>query len=1292
MANDTRAPARERLGEMVNELLTQSGLGPQKAVEVGVGDGLRLATLKNWCEGRTAPAGTAAQEALFWALVEKLEAAVGHPLHSKDDWQEALRAAQREALARRREARGPEHNSAKDRFIRAHLLELRPQGGLIGRADERSVMHSFVRDDSPQAPSYLCWQAEGAVGKTALLADYVQRPSPGVDLLNFFVSRSRGTSTRADFTEEMGWQIRTFLGLPNSELPDPRTPEEWAELFERAAARSAERDRRLVLVVDGLDEDAAWPAQVRARREQGQSADDSGSIAALLPSAPGPNLRVIVSCQRIDLLPQDLSDRHPLRLRECFRVLEPASPTGEFIEAARRAEAGLRRTALGRRVLELLAVSGGGLRVTDLAELGGVEPDQIDCLLLGVGGRCVIPESLAPATYTLGDEGLRRAVLRDLGPAGVERSVETLHAWAGTWRAAGWPEETPPYLLTGYLRLLDDPDRREAYLGDGRRQARVAATVGHDLALAQAEEFLAAGGAVPVGPESLGSAVLRAVSRACLDRQARQVPTQAPALLTRLGDADRARMLARSVPSPAVRAARLAEVAVELGRAGLPGAPGLAGEATVSLARREQVFPCPVEDTEAIEEAAGAAHALLALGEAEAACGLLRAVVLGGGARTRTFVAAAEVLSTQGTPGWIAAAVRRADDLSNGHPRAQAAAVALWATVAGTRIARERKACRMHMLDRIQTLCTEVDVSEGLGVADVLALGATALASRPVVARNLHRTAVSHIKAAMADREALTTDDQAFLRRDVSTTLDRLVRTAEVVEVGQHALEDVGKLLEAVSEEGRIGELGDDLTERPTATFAAAEERLSRETARQTKVDEKRLRIAEENKRKARNQPGAMKSELPRHRRASIAPETEHAALSEWSDLEGRPQHIALLQQAVALLDQGNPLLSRERLRAALRCSPLLSSPPPPDDDWVFSLAQALATSGRFAAAEHLVGLLPQRDGRAARYRAALSMACAHGGHGAGALRYAGEAASLAIGTNSVRLRGQVAQALAHAGETDRALALANDEGVEGSVIKSADKAQLLQSQKAIAAGLASRAPERAAQLVEKPVERLKSLAAAAHLVPVLPELTELLLTCRDVRQPSPSLSEALRRASTFTERPVQQWHPQSVVILALLEHLGCLPESARPVAHSLSVWEQTLLPTELPHAELALLRAVRGEVDEARLLAQAAPESAQRARALAAVAAHLAGVSVSLDPVHASEEAPVRRLLALAHAAGDGTPPDEPAARSIAAELLDGGEWAYAIPLLPRLAPEALEPLTGVVWAALGQGDLCGG
>ncbi|GAA2258884.1 hypothetical protein GCM10010232_56700 [Streptomyces amakusaensis] len=1285
---------RERLGAALKGLLEESGLSLREAVEIGGGFSLGVTTLREWRDGKSAPA--AGKEAVFRELVRKLEAAAGRAALSAAEWEDVLRAARAEAVRRKRAGHFLRGRDAEDKpFVRAHLPELRAREGLVGRGAERKVMRDFVRASGPGAEPYLCWQAESAVGKTALLADWVERPPQGVDLLNFFVSKARGTDTCAAFVAEMGEQLRAFPGLGERSVPDSPDPRQWAAFFNSVTAESG---RKLLLVVDGLDEDVAWGGPGR-------------SIAALLPVRPDADLRIIVSARRSTPVPGDLPAAHPLRSRRHFRVLGPSARAAEIGRANRvREVARLGASGPGRRVLGLLAAAGEGLRAVDLAEVAGVPAEGIERVLQDADGHRVLLEDPVAGTYALGHADVLRSVREELGPVEMARHTGLLHTWAGAWRTAGWPEETPPYLLTGYARLLDDPVRRGEYVLDARRQTRLAARAGHEAVLAQVEavgegfDAEATGpdatGPEATGPEELARAARRAVSVALLRGGARRVEALAPVLLVRLGEVDRARALARSAPGPVVRAARLARVAVEVGRTGRPGAAAIAEEAARWAGRADRGLPRPPRDADAYAELAEAAHALLAVDETGAARALLRAVVLGGEADVETLVAAARVLSEGDDRDWVAAVDADADRLSSGDARARAAAVEIWAT-----IARGLRSHRVHARSRIVALCEELDPvdgpadgpADGLAAVDVRALAACALARGTKRAPGLLRAALDQLSAALADPAALSPADRAHLRRDISTTLERLGRAVHDTGAGRDSLARLGELVAKHREELRTGVLGDDLAERAEANIAAAEERGAaadaayREREKERRREERRNKDAgrEAMRRLREGKPAVEPEPKPKPVRSRPSPR-ERPRAHPVPDGDGHePEHLVLLRRSERSLRDGDLAHGRELLETAIRSAPPVRGPAA-GDGWTPALFRGLGSVGEFGEAERLVRFVTEPGSRA-RHLAALSLGCALGGEGEAAGWYAREAAWL-VGDDGLDpvTRRAVAQALAHAGEEAGA-----EEMARRTVPGEKGQPEIRRSLALVAAGLARRAPGTAARLVEPVVEALERRAGTGSPVGPLPRLAELLLTLPDVRRPGPRLRGALEAASAFVERPRQQWDPRAVVVLVLLVRLGCCPERADR-AEAADEWLRTLpglpgLPAErIPYAELAVLRAVEGDTAEARRLALAAPaRGGRRAAASAAVATRLAGVPVVLPADRAPEEdSTVRLCLALAHAAGDGTAPAEEAARALVRELLAGEGWACAVPLLSRLAPRALVPI-GEMVRAYGIGRL---
>lgn len=386
------------------------------------------------------------------------------------------------------------------------------------------------------------------------------------------------------------------------------------------------------------------------------------------------------------------------------------------------------------------------------------------------------------------------------------------------------------------------------------------------------------------------------------------------------------------------------------------------------------------------------------------------------------------------------------------------------------------------------------------------------------------------------------------------------------------------------------------------------------------------------------------------------------------------PRHVALLRQARLLVQHGDLLLGRERLEEALRRLPTRTTPAASERRWTAALLQGLGVVGEFTSAEQLISAA-HRATYECRHLAALSIGAAQGGYEVEARRYAQAAAQLAGDSHDPVLRGITAQALAHAGEVDAAEEMATRTDPADAMRAGARQAQFRQSLTAVAAGLAHRDPEAAARLIEPIAQAVElRLTHGSPLAP-LPQLAGLLLASPDIRGPGPHIRELLGRASAFVSGPRQQWHPPSAVLLALLERLHCVPDTA-DVAEAVHGWVPTLPRDQLPYAEMALLKAVEGDLDDAMRIAEAATTSEMRSSALGAVATHLAGAEVTLSVDPASVDASIRLHLALAHAGRDRSTHDEAAARALVLKLLTTDSWASTIPLLPRVAPESLAPL----------------
>jgi hypothetical protein len=441
---------------------------------------------------------------------------------------------------------------------------------LIDREAELEEMGRFCVGEV--AGGYMWWRAEAWSGKTALMSTFVLRPPARLEIrirvVSFFViSRWAGQSGRIAFTDAVIEQLAELLREPiPAFLTDTTRDRCFWDLLERAASACVQHDERLVLLVDGIDEDDGVPAGGPAH-----------SIAALLPANPPPGLRVIVAGRPNPPIPGDVPDGHPLRDPASVRQLAP-SPQAAVVRHVMEAElkALLLGTEIQKDLVGLVAAAGGGLSASDLAELTGETRWEINEYLSTVTGRSFATRPSKwqsndnPEVYILGHDGLQDLTVERFGPLRLEAYRDRIHSWAEKYRTGGWPQASPEYLLRGYFDLLKDTKdlpRLVRCAVDMRRHDRVYDRSGGDAA-AQTEiqvcfELLAE----QTAPDL--TAILRlAHHRDQLAHRNDHFPLDLPAVWARLGRVTRAESLATSITDPYQRAHALARVAGGLDQAG----------------------------------------------------------------------------------------------------------------------------------------------------------------------------------------------------------------------------------------------------------------------------------------------------------------------------------------------------------------------------------------------------------------------------------------------------------------------------------------------------------------------------------------------------------------------------------------------------------------------------------------------------------------------------------------------------------------------------------------------------
>ncbi|WP_033293427.1 hypothetical protein [Amycolatopsis jejuensis] len=399
---------------------------------------------------------------------------------------------------------------------------------LVGREAELAGLTEFCT--APAGADYVWFRAEPWAGKSALLASFVLNPPDGVRLVSFFITaRSVGDDTQEAFVDAVQQQLAEILGTAK----DPEARNLHA-VFADAARHCRDRGERLVLVVDGLDED---------RGARGHS------IAALLPF-PSDGLRVIVASRLNPDVPADVRAGHPLRTPGIERVLAPSTAA----HAARSdMERELDALLTGETdLLGLLVAARGGLTRADLAELTRRPVRMVERALASrsFSRRPAHWRSAeAPEIYLLGHENLQRVAEDALGTEVLARHRSTMDTWAQGYREAGWPADTPQFLLRGYFRLVQEGGDGTALAdlaADPRRHARLLDVSGNDLAALAELDAARAVALEAAEPDLVRIITLETYRDNFRDRNTR-TPQRLPALWAQLGEVDHAVALAQSM-------------------------------------------------------------------------------------------------------------------------------------------------------------------------------------------------------------------------------------------------------------------------------------------------------------------------------------------------------------------------------------------------------------------------------------------------------------------------------------------------------------------------------------------------------------------------------------------------------------------------------------------------------------------------------------------------------------------------------------------------------------------------
>jgi WD40 repeat protein len=328
-------------------------------------------------------------------------------------------------------------------------------GALAGRVSDLAEISAFASGDE----GYRWLAGEPWSGKTALMAEAALTLRDRVDVVAFFAEQRRADADSLRFLATVVPQLARLL---DEEIPPPEHVH-FLSLWQRAAERAESKERHLVLLVDGLDEDL---------RPRGQR-----SIAAHLPATAGSHAHVLVSSRLHHQLPADVPVGHPLRAAQP-RAIAPFDGARELAAlAAQEIDDLLHRRdgGLAVEVLGLLAAAAGPLTVHDLAAMSTLTTEravlerQIRSLMTVAGARTFQAANRerpdGSTQYQFAHESLL-AYARACEDVDVQDYRRRIHLWAHHWRDASWLTPAgglygvPRYLLDAYpYTLSDDPQR-----------------------------------------------------------------------------------------------------------------------------------------------------------------------------------------------------------------------------------------------------------------------------------------------------------------------------------------------------------------------------------------------------------------------------------------------------------------------------------------------------------------------------------------------------------------------------------------------------------------------------------------------------------------------------------------------------------------------------------------------------------------------------------------------------------------------------------------------------------------
>jgi len=299
---------------------------------------------------------------------------------------------------------------------------------LISRETELQSLSDFCKNES----GYLMINGKAFSGKTALLSWFFTNPPSDIVTIGFFVRKDIDSfSDKDSFEKSLTAQLEMYIGQTCITDQSGNTyTKPIYELLREAAIVAKSNDKRLVLIIDSLDEDQS---QKRGKPP----------IIELLPKVEIPNLIVILSSRPHPDIQKHLSwgYNHPIQKSAILNLEQLAFIKNLKKQAFNELKRLKDDVPLGIQIISLIAVSRGALSASDFSKLTGEIPAEFTSIFSDTSERIFLEiksellyfsDAPSECGYVLGHTIFYEQALKEFVGVNKQHYINMLNKWCDT--------------------------------------------------------------------------------------------------------------------------------------------------------------------------------------------------------------------------------------------------------------------------------------------------------------------------------------------------------------------------------------------------------------------------------------------------------------------------------------------------------------------------------------------------------------------------------------------------------------------------------------------------------------------------------------------------------------------------------------------------------------------------------------------------------------------------------------------------------------------------------------------